>query len=388
MSPETDGGGGSEGRTNLDVGMAEPGIQRFLEERKRSGSSEASQLDYVKAIGSVRKLAGKSILKLSKDELRALDLKLVEKAKSTRTILKMYLRDNERLDLDAVLKRQHRAKARKVALDEVLFPDEVVRLVAAARSIRDAAFVATLYASGGRVGEVLRLRVEDVKRVNGDDIQLWFATPKVRGEERYSPLIREPWKSYLEKYLNLYRGGKGAIVFPSTTANNKPLDRRTVRDLLGVLCKRAGITKRHNPHWFRHSRISVAFANREADLATMCVWFWGIPVSPMANKYSHFQGLSDTRIAPAPFIELESIPLQPTPPIIATSRQVGELTDELRELRARYAAMERAVRVMGSKLALDLGIPPGTELTVRIPPSGRPVSEVTVEEKEADSGGS
>ena len=57
-----------------------------------------SRRDYVRAMGSVRKLAGKAILDLSKDEIRELDLQLIERAKSTRTILKMFLRDNERFE--------------------------------------------------------------------------------------------------------------------------------------------------------------------------------------------------------------------------------------------------------------------------------------------------
>jgi len=61
--------------------MAEPGIQRFLEERRRSGASEKSQTDYVKAVGLVRELARKPILELTVDELRALDHRLVSRAK-------------------------------------------------------------------------------------------------------------------------------------------------------------------------------------------------------------------------------------------------------------------------------------------------------------------
>jgi integrase len=385
LSSETDGNGGSGGGTNFEVGMAEPGIERFLEERRRSGSSEASQVDYVKAIGSARKLADKPILEMSKDELRALDMKLVTKAKSTRTILKMYLRDNERTDLDAVLKRQRRPRARKPSLEEILFPDEVMRLIAAARFLRDRAFIAMLYASAGRSGEVRNLRVGDVKRSNGDALQCWFGRVKSAGQERYSPPIREPWKGHIEAWMRAQPGGRDALLFPSTTSDNKPVDKRTTGELLRNVGKRAGIRKKLNHHWFRHSRISMAFANREADLATLCVWFWGVPVTPMANRYSHFQGL-DAKIAEAKPMELEAVPALPVPPMVATQRQMGELTDELRELRTRYVAMERSVRVLASKLALDAGIPPGTELTVRIPSSGRPVSEVEIEEKKEDSG--
>jgi hypothetical protein len=137
------------------------------------------------------------------------------------------------------------------------------------------------------------------------------------------------------------------------------MDRRTLYGLLRGLAKRAGIGKRSNPHWFRHSRISIAFVNREADLATISVWFWGMPVTPMANRYSHFAGL-DSRIAPAAAVDdLKPVPALPVPPMLATQRQVGELADEVRRLRFGF-------QVMVSRWAADHGVAPGAELTVHI----------------------
>lgn len=396
MSPETDGKGGPDRRTNFDLGMSEPGIQRFLEERKRSGSGESSRLDYVKAIGSARRIAGKPLLELSKDGMRAVDLRLIERAKSTRTILKMFLRDNERLDLDSVLKRQRRPKKRKESVDEILTPDDVMKLVVVAKSVRDQALLATLYATGARESELIggrdedgkcrdALRVGDVKRVNGA-LQCWFGRAKSAGQERYSPPIEGEFKRLLEEYIEAHPGGSSAFLFPSTANNDRPIDRRTLYGCINGLVRRAGITKKHNPHWFRHSRISVAFANREADIATICVWFWGVPVTPMANLYSHFAGLN-LKIGEAMPVDLKPVPLMPVPPMVATQRQVGALTDELRELRMRYTAMERSVQVLASKLALEKGIPPGTEVTVKIPATGRPVSEVSIEDTAADHEG-
>lgn len=375
MSPEADGKGGPHRRTNFDVGMSEPGIERFLEERKRSGSGESSRLDYVKAIGSARRIAGKPLLELSKDEMRALDLKLIERAKSTRTILKMYLRDNERLDLDSVLRRQRRPKTRKESIDEILTPDDIMKLVAAAKSVRDRALIATLYASGARECEIIGgrdgdgkvrsgLRVEDVKRV-GDAFQLWFGRVKSAGQERYSPPIAGEFKRLLKEYIEKHPGGRGAFLFPSTASNDRPIDRRTLCGCINGLVRRAGLVKRHNPHWFRHSRISVAFANREADIATICTWFWGIPVTPMANRYSHYAGLN-LKIGEAMPVDLAPVPLMPVPPMVATQRQVGELTDEVRRLRESYGSLERGFAIMMSKWATDRGLAPGTKLNVEV----------------------
>src|SRR5437773_1578084 len=200
-------------RLMLDIGLAEPGTERFLEERKRSGASEESRKDYVKILGSLRSFAGKPLLELSKDEMRGLDQQLVTKAKVYRTILKMFLRDNERLDLDAILRRQHRPKKRKASLEEILLPEDIAQLIDAARSLRDCAFLATLYSTGGRIGEILNLRVEDVRKSNGNAYQIWFGRVKSAGQERYSPPITGVWKSHLDAWLSAYKGGPKAILF-------------------------------------------------------------------------------------------------------------------------------------------------------------------------------
>jgi integrase len=314
------------------VGLGEPGIERFLDERKRSGAGEQSRKDYVKILGSVRTFAGKPILELSKDDMRALDQQLVTKAKVYRTVLKMFLRDNERVDLDAVLRRQRRPKKRKLALEEILFPNDVGQLIAAARSLRDRAFLATLYATGGRIGEILNLRVEDVRKSNGG-YQVWFGRTKSAGQERYSPPITGIWKAHLDTWLMEVKGGPQAFLFPSTVADSKALDTRTIKDFMVRLAKRAGITKRVNPHWWRHSRISMAFVNKESDLATICTWFWGIPVTPMANLYSHFQGL-DAKIGPPSDVEMKPVPALPIPPMVATHAQLVTLQAELERMQA------------------------------------------------------
>jgi integrase len=351
-------GNGEPGRWLMyDVGLMEPGTERFLEERERSGASGESRKDYTKIIGSVRVLAGKPILELSKDEIRALDKQLVSKAKVYRTVLKMFLRDNERIDLDAVLRRQHRPKKRKLALEEILFPEDVVRLIAAARSLRDRGFLATLYATGGRIGEVLNLRREDVRKSNGG-YQVWFGRTKSAGQERYSPPITGIWKEHLDRWLTAHKGGPKAFLFMSTSADDKALDTRTIKDFLNRLAKRAGITKKHNPHWFRHSRISMAFVNRESDLGILCTYFWGIPVTPMANLYSHFQGL-DTKIEPAKDIEMKPVPALPIPPIVATQAQVAALTAKLEMIERRADEWLRLrARILGLETALDAVLTP------------------------------
>ena len=87
----------------------------------------------------------------------------------------------------------------------------------------------------------------------------------------------------------------------------------------------------------------VVVSRLESDLATICTWFWGIPVTPMANLYSHFQGL-DAKIEPAKEYAPKSLPALPIPPMIATQAQLGPLTATVEAMRDELEAFRREAR--------------------------------------------
>src|SRR3989442_9061287 len=176
-----------EKRTVAESGASEPGWDAFAKAYRRQGTTDEALREYAKYVGAVRKLSQKPLLKLSIDELEDLDEKLLAKSKVLRTVLKMFFRGNKRLDLVEALPRQRRQKERRLGLEDILMPKDVAALIDHAGSLRDAAIIATLAATGARINELLKLRLIDVKQSNGLAYQMWFGQTKIKFKERFSP---------------------------------------------------------------------------------------------------------------------------------------------------------------------------------------------------------
>jgi len=339
-----------ETRTTHDIGMAEPGIDRFRSKRKRAGASEGTVDQYTEFVGMVRGLSGRPILELGVAEVEALDEKLLGRAKVLRTVLKMFLRANGRYDLDAVLERQSRPQ-KQISEDEVLTPNDVMKLIAVCTSKRDRALVAVMASTGGRVNEILGLRLKRIAKVRGDGWQAEFVNTKTR-KNRYSPRIEGTYKDLLEAWITVHpsRGDPEAWVFPSTRDLGEPLNDGTVNVLLEGLRRKAGVEKRANAHALRHARVTWGMMNHE-NAAALSQAIWGRPVSAMLNRYSHFSGKESEPVG-AERVELPDVPALPVPPVLATGKHVAELQVEVEDLRAQYDELIRAL-----DFAIDRGMP-------------------------------
>lgn len=134
---------------------------------------------------------------------------------------------------------------------EVLHYDEVEALLAQpkvddARGARDKAILELLYATGMRVSELCRLRIQDLSDT--------FV--KVRGKgkkERVIPVGKKAIEA-VDHYLVHFRGEapeENAPLFLSS--KGKGVDRITVWNRVKVYAKAAGIEKSISPHTLRHS---------------------------------------------------------------------------------------------------------------------------------------
>jgi integrase len=344
-----------EKRTTRQVGCAEPGFDKFAEFYKEGGTNDATIAQYSGFVGTIRNHFGKPLLDISPAQLKELDLtKLRTLGKVYRTVLRMFYLGNERDDLLRVLRPIRGQKKRRPAFEEILMPRDAQAVIAQTGNLRDQALLSTLYSSGCRISEVLTLRLKHIVRSNGG-YQLFLGKVKSRGQERYSPKIEGVWKEYLEAWLNMHphRDDPEAWVFPSTNEDGTHLSDSTVNTLLHGLGKKAGIAKPMNAHWWRHSRISIAFAGREADLGTICIWFWGVPVTPMANLYSHFQGLDASIETPRP-VELRAVPAFPVPLISQTRQHVAELEVKLERTNAVVADLVRLLKDRRPEVVAEL----------------------------------
>ena len=130
-------------------------------------------------------------------------------------------------------------------LPEVLSRAEVLRLFEAVSNLKHRALLMMIYSSGLRVGEVVRLRVEDVDSERG---LIHIRQGKGR-KDRYV-MLSEVALGALREYWRAYRPTKW--LFPGQR-EGRHLHERTVEKILKQACQRAGIRKDISVHTLRHS---------------------------------------------------------------------------------------------------------------------------------------
>jgi len=154
---------------------------------------------------------------------------------------------------------------------QVLSPQSVDRLLRAPEGgdryfFRDRALLETLYATGARASEVVRLRMEDVYLEHG------FCKCLGKGSrQRVVPLGRsaiEALRSYLaeQRHQLAERDPDSPFLFLSRGA--RPLSREMLWVLVKKYVRRVGITGRVSPHTLRHS-FATHLLEGGADLRTV-----------------------------------------------------------------------------------------------------------------------
>jgi integrase/recombinase XerD len=152
-------------------------------------------------------------------------------------------------------------------LPDFLNVEEVDRLLTAPdrripRGVRDAAMLETLYATGLRVSELVRLRLRDVNF----DAGYLMAFGKGR-KERLVPIGEVAiagLRTYVETSRATFTGGR-ALDTLFLTHHGRAMTRQGFWKLLGRYAVAAGIRKRISPHKLRHS-FATHLVERGADL--------------------------------------------------------------------------------------------------------------------------
>ncbi len=145
---------------------------------------------------------------------------------------------------DLVLRIPYGRRERHLPL--VLSVDELVLLLGAIESLRDRVLLTVLYSAGIRLGEVCRLRVEDI-----DSRRMLLLIRQGKGhKDRYAPLspialnlLRQWWRATRPT----------GLLFPNTKDPSRPINHSTVQRAVKVASRRAGITKPISPRTLRHS---------------------------------------------------------------------------------------------------------------------------------------
>ena len=159
-----------------------------------------------------------------------------------------------------ILKRDWAAygilRPRKVySLPEVMSKDEVDRLIAQATCLKHITIFLTLYATGLRIDELVKLKIEDI---NSQNMTIRVRQGKGR-KDRFLP-ISQPLLDILRQYVKLYRP---AIFLFNGAIHSKPLSARAIQNAFQLAKQKAGLNPKITPHTLRH-----AFATHHMDDGT------------------------------------------------------------------------------------------------------------------------
>ena len=223
--------------------------QRFIEDMKIRNLSAATQEHYVRHVAQLARFSGKSLEELGPEEIRRFQLYLVEQrgycANSLMVAtcaLKFFSRVTVPrewgVDQIPVPKQPRRVPV-------VLSRGEVVQFLDAVASIKYRAILMTAYATGLRVREITRLRVDDI-----DSRRMVIRVNQGKGrKDRYAML--SPRLLVVLRAYWLHARPKDWL-FPGEDPG-KPLAASCVQRVCQQARRASGLRKRVTPHTLRHS---------------------------------------------------------------------------------------------------------------------------------------
>jgi integrase/recombinase XerD len=132
-------------------------------------------------------------------------------------------------------------------LPDVLNEEEVIRIFREVHNLKHRTMLMLAYASGLRVSELVRLRIEDIYGKRG-----LIHIRDAKGKKDRFTLFPESLREQLLAYWKAYKLGTSGWLFPGDAAN-KHLAARSIQAVLKRAIIAGGITKPVSIHSLRHS---------------------------------------------------------------------------------------------------------------------------------------
>ncbi|HDQ59938.1 MAG TPA: hypothetical protein ENN30_01975 [Candidatus Woesearchaeota archaeon] len=170
--------------------------------------------------------------------------------------------------------------------EELLTVDEIKSMIEITTRPRDKAFLAMLYESGCRVGEIGSMCL---RNVSFDKYGAVLTVDGKTGQRRVRIISSVP---YLANWMSVHplKDNPDAPLWVNLNFKKKHsvLNYGTIARMIKTASKEAGIKKRVYPHLFRHSRAThLASHLTEAQMKQYFGWVQG---SYMASVYVHLSG--------------------------------------------------------------------------------------------------
>jgi len=221
---------------------------KFEEQVTIGGYSSSTLFNYSRAVAKISLHFKKSLLDLDPDEVNQF-LYLIAKEKSAsstyfkhtvyglRFFFRLYDLEDRIIKLPSVRNEQK--------LPVVLSRQELKRLFAAPFYLKQRVLFALIYSAGLRVGEVCRLKINDI-----DSDRMTIRIIKSKGKtDRYVPLSRYALQG-LRKYI---KSAKPRTYLFNGKVKGDPLGKSAVQQSFRLAVKKAGINKDVSVHSLRHT---------------------------------------------------------------------------------------------------------------------------------------
>ena len=289
--------------------MADPSIPeknkeaicRFQENCFIEGISTGRITRYLYDLRHISKWLGKEFENVTKEDIRSLIGRIEKETfkkrgeevpyqESTKrdfriTIKKFYrwLRETEDYPEEVKWIKSMGRKCERIKLpEEMLSEEDIKNLINAAENPRDRAFIAILYESGCRIGEMLFLRLKHIK------FDQYGAQLLVNGKTGYRRVRIIASSPYLTEWINKHPKRDDPEAPLWVTRDYEIMSYAALRITFKRLFKKAGVQKNINFHNFRHSRATY-LANHLTE-AQMKEFFGWVQGSDMASIYVHLSG--------------------------------------------------------------------------------------------------
>jgi len=276
-------------------------IYRFQENCFIEGISTGRITRYLYDLRHISHWLGKNFEDVTKEDIRSLIGRIEKETfkkngmdvpyqESTKrdfriTIRKFYrwLRETEDYPEEVKwIKSTGRNCARIKLPEEMLSEDDIKNLINVAENPRDKAFIAILYESGCRIGEMLFLRL---KHINFDQYGAQLLVDGKTGYRRVRIIASTP---YLTEWINKHPRKDDPESPLWITRDYEIMSYAALRISFKRIFKKAGVHKKINFHNFRHSRATY-LANHLTE-AQMKEYFGWVQASDMASIYVHLSG--------------------------------------------------------------------------------------------------
>jgi site-specific recombinase XerD len=222
----------------------------MIRDMKVSGLSARTQQSYAGHIAGIAKHYQKSPAKLTLDEIKDYLVYMQEKRKlswSSRNVTVSALNFLFRVTLEDTSRLMAMpSKKTPKRLPVVLSRDEVKRIINAPSNLKHRVMLKTAYSAGLRVGEVVKLRTQDI-----DSARMLIRVVRAKGNKDRYTLLSSVLLAELRRYWGTLKL-QSPWLFPSTTVD-RHITTGTVQRVFQSAKEKSGVKKGKGIHTLRHS---------------------------------------------------------------------------------------------------------------------------------------